>query len=817
MSIKIKLLPQFQKQAVDLLPELVAAGFDFLLEHQQAHYVALKDSHIVINSNQTGTGKTKASLLHLLRKEMQTPDSNTLMIAPTNELIRQHADDVDEFVQEHHLPHLVVRLDASVVTQLVQANKADNWRRGEALYYLLRNPRDPKIAPHLEKLAGHLNEKRPLVLVTNPDLFYYILQGLYRRLDLRNLMVSFIGTFQYVIVDEFHYYNPKQAAAFFYFVALSHQFQFFAENRRFSFLTATPEPEVDNFFRNLEALGIKTTWIPPQPVPPDHLEATMSTTEVQLEFVASDTHLSPIVEERVADIRASTASGRDVAIISRALIDISNCTRCFKPGEYATLTGAVSASLRKEAIKSPLILATPTVDIGYNFSRPGKNRQGLDDLYFVAQYPDEFWQRLGRAGRVVKKAEQSVASTAVCVVSSAIFEKLESLELDGLTLTRDQLKERLETAEAFPKRTYFWDYLANEGFFEIGFGLTNLRSTLTAQSQKIVEDVYQLLQKIYGAQKAPSWKTVQGRIARFQTLRTEVVAIEKGKPEYPPKVVREFAFDIRKRKQYATETEEASETATKDLPDSELNRLMTAIPKIRTLSLGYQKFVQEEHGALAGIFNFREAFSGVPALVYDKIRVFHSDQPVTQYDVLHILKNYEAFIYPGRAQFWAEVERDCPKQFFDHFKREDSAIYLRIDQIRPPKERLRLQFQLEVDDLNAFKKLDTDQIRAFQGIQLGLTVGEFGVRHNVPFAPQVIDLFANQCIPMLVLSDNTRGILYKKIEAAGYFTTELVVSEDHSLHTFQSKALIGTAAYFIARRAFGLRCALERHEGFYIC
>lgn len=815
MSIKIKLLPQFQKQAVDLLPELVAAGFDFLLEHQQAHFAAFTDSHIVINSNQTGTGKTKASLLHLLRKEMQTPDSNTLMIAPTNELIRQHADDVDEFVQEHHLPHLVVRLDASVVTELISANKADNWRRGEALYYLLRNPRDPKIAPHLEKVAGHLDEKRPMVLVTNPDLFYYILQGSYNRLDLRNLMVGFIGNFQYVIVDEFHYYNPKQAAAFFYFVALSHQFQFFAENRRFSFLTATPEPEVDNFFRNLEALGIKTSWILPQPVPSGHPPATMSTTEVQLEFVPSDNHLSPIVEERVNDIRAFVANGRDVAIISRALIDISNCTRCFKPGEYATLTGAVSASLRKEAIKSPLILATPTVDIGYNFSRPGKNRQGLDDLYFAAQYPDEFWQRLGRVGRVVKKAEQSVASSAVCVVNAAIFEKLESLELDGLMLTRDQLKERLETAEAFPKRTYFWDYLANEGFFEIGRGLENLRTTLTAQSQPVVEAVFQLLQKIYGAQKAPSWKTVQGRLMRFQTLQSEVDALRKGKPEYPPKLMREFAFDLRERKQYATETEDTSETATKELLDSELGKLAAMVRKVRPLSAGYQKFVQEEHGALAGIFNFREAFSGVPALVYDKIRVFHSDQPVTRYDVLHVLKNYEAFVYPGHAQFWAEVERDCPNQSFDQLKGEDSAIYLRIDKIRPPKERLRLQFQLEVEDFNAFKKLDTDQVRAFQGIQLGLTIGEFGIRHNVPLSPQVIDVFANQCVPMLVLSDTTRGILYKKIEAAGYYTIELVVSDDRLTDTFH--ALIGTAAYFIARRAFGLRCALERHEGFYIC
>jgi CRISPR-associated endonuclease/helicase Cas3 len=54
------------------------------LQHQVDTVAALEEHDLVINAFPTGTGKTKAALLRLL----DYPRSNTLLIAPVNELVR---------------------------------------------------------------------------------------------------------------------------------------------------------------------------------------------------------------------------------------------------------------------------------------------------------------------------------------------------------------------------------------------------------------------------------------------------------------------------------------------------------------------------------------------------------------------------------------------------------------------------------------------------------------------------------------------------------------------------------------------------------
>ena len=71
------------------------------LYHQQRTYDELKENDLVINTYNTGTGKTQASLLRLF--DLKDDNDNVLFIAPTNELIRQHADDICDFVKEHLL------------------------------------------------------------------------------------------------------------------------------------------------------------------------------------------------------------------------------------------------------------------------------------------------------------------------------------------------------------------------------------------------------------------------------------------------------------------------------------------------------------------------------------------------------------------------------------------------------------------------------------------------------------------------------------------------------------------------------------------
>src|SRR5260370_3098321 len=102
------------------------------LYHQWRTYQA-KDAHIVVNSYNTGTGKTKAALLRLLDldeayKQDRYTNANVLFIAPTNELLRHHEQDIEKFLHEDNdLSYVVLRLDAATIKRLGQQHLGEKF------------------------------------------------------------------------------------------------------------------------------------------------------------------------------------------------------------------------------------------------------------------------------------------------------------------------------------------------------------------------------------------------------------------------------------------------------------------------------------------------------------------------------------------------------------------------------------------------------------------------------------------------------------------------------------------------------------------
>src|SRR5260370_8411444 len=85
------------------------------LLHQWRTYCA--EQPLIVNTYNTGTGKTKAALLRLLKRardkgfhQLDSTEDNALLIAPTNELSAQHASDAQQFCNESNLPYRLVRL-----------------------------------------------------------------------------------------------------------------------------------------------------------------------------------------------------------------------------------------------------------------------------------------------------------------------------------------------------------------------------------------------------------------------------------------------------------------------------------------------------------------------------------------------------------------------------------------------------------------------------------------------------------------------------------------------------------------------------------
>jgi CRISPR-associated endonuclease/helicase Cas3 len=113
MAIKIHLLPQAEKLAPDNPWGLKPPP----LYHQQRTVEALHRHNLVVNTYNTGTGKTIASLLYLF--VLNGTGKNVLFIAPTNALLAQHAEDIQDFVEKNNLDFKAWQIGAADVRALL--------------------------------------------------------------------------------------------------------------------------------------------------------------------------------------------------------------------------------------------------------------------------------------------------------------------------------------------------------------------------------------------------------------------------------------------------------------------------------------------------------------------------------------------------------------------------------------------------------------------------------------------------------------------------------------------------------------------------
>jgi CRISPR-associated endonuclease/helicase Cas3 len=159
-----------------LPPNLVQAFMNKTLQHQVEVYQAAAENDIVLDLAPTGTGKTKAGLSVLWYNR----DRNAIYIAPTNALIEQQTEAAEKFVRDAGLPHLVKAASARHIKEWT-AERMEN-RPGEKIYNALREP-----ATIFPECGG----SRPLLLVTNPDIFYYAAFFQYNSKDRANIASRF--------------------------------------------------------------------------------------------------------------------------------------------------------------------------------------------------------------------------------------------------------------------------------------------------------------------------------------------------------------------------------------------------------------------------------------------------------------------------------------------------------------------------------------------------------------------------------------------------------------------------------------------------
>ncbi len=686
--IEFELAPHYEVSA-DLSAENYRRLADALgnppLYHQWRTYQA-KSADIIVNSYNTGTGKTKAALLRLLDldeeyKKSRYNNANVLFIAPTNELLRQHEKDVQDFIKDNGLSHIVLRLDAATIRKLGHQHLGEKFvRQGDRLHQMLQDPGSVLTDSDGYHIEGH----HPYVLVINPDIFYYALYGLGNPHDQKVLFRAFVDKFRYIVVDEFHYYNAKQLANFLFLLTLCREWGYFAKGRKVCLLTATPAVQVKNY---LDRLNLQIEYIEPGNEP-SGLSTTPALAPVLLHLYgadALDNGLVSLTSSEKSKVLDWLQNERHGAFISSALWRINSIYQEYggkNALKIGRLTGAEHTIWRERNKDAHLLMATPTVDIGYNFERSGKKRQSIDFLFFDARSSDEFIQRLGRSGRVLGKQECNIPSEVWAVVPDNLVTELSKFA--GTTVERSELNRLVN--EVLPQKNGIYTYISSGAIAEAFLPLYSVSKSLPTEQADKAEQLYKAILQVYDAKNALSFKKLIYNTRRYLKVKSQLLNLihEADAKSFIFGRASVIVRAMDEQPDVELDALEGIDEARAEQIENTLRKKGTA----RKAELKRQAEIEEYYIADAR-FNFRDNFQPPLALAHDP-QGFLATAEYTTYSALHIAQNYVADWFNADLQYakWIEKVGEVDKQ-----------IKLCCEIRKPCEQRLNIYFMLKRSDL----------------------------------------------------------------------------------------------------------------------
>ncbi len=714
-SLKIKLEPRGITTCPnpDLPPVLAAAFEQGMLQHQVDLYKAAEENDIVLDTAPTGTGKTKAGLniIHL------NSDRNAIYIAPTNALIEQQTEAAEKFVEMVGLSHVVKAASAQRVREW--PSDRVGTRPGEKIYNVLREP-----ATIFPECGGN----RPLLLVTNPDIFYYAASFQYGKSDRSNIASEFYSGFSTIIFDEFHLYDAKQLVSLLFYLTLSKVFGYFDQNRKIVLLTATPEPACEAALGVLKNAGVKVKSIDGQGS--EHPEIP-SQTAVDLE-IRKHLEKESLIKEITAEVidRLKNQPDKYGAVILDSKDTLNRVSGQLERQGYEQFRGRITGDTPKDqrhiAAQKQVILATSTVDVGFNFERDiSPDRQNLDWLIFSSRDRFSFWQRIGRVGRVLGKSQTGMASEAIAYLPEKAWEEdIETLDTLG---GRAALQSALENLDCM-KKPFLDIYWRSEAFLEIARPLLELESALQNLEQAhLIEDLYQTLQKLFNGRR--TWKSCKYRmrlIAFAEDLSKQpMTPTREGQwsfttvlfngPDYIRRSFIEQFMDIHYPEALAAL--KSGELRIQEI-EASLKEDGDFAEELRAFSVFWKT-------VWSPIFRFRDGLLSNLA-VHDPKKFLLDEIGEINLDPFHLLRFYE-FVSDGD----------------------------RIEVTERAKETFQLSFRLAVDDLNRFEATKLGKLWAFDNMSIRRSVGETARPTKLPAALE--KAFQESMIPGVVIKEHRKN------------------------------------------------------------
>ena len=384
----------------------------------------------------TGSGKTLGAYAHSILT------GEPMMGAyPTNELLADQERALKpEF--ERTRSNEVVRVDSKELDRL--QSDYDLTRHSETLEVILRH--------------------QP-VLLTNPDILFYVGFGLYPSLPaLRERLWTLMGLYRLFVFDEFHLYNIKQQADVAFIVGALHAINP-NRGRVFIFASATPDLEMVSLLRDKLQLRVKVVEAQPSVAP----TARTIAHPLHLSFMPADLNhwqgLAALDENwgAIESLRQQHSAGRWVTIfdsVAAAIMAAQRFRARFGNEVVGEVHGLSSETARKQALAKQVTVGTSTIEVGVDF----KGEFEKDFLLFEARTSSQFLQRIGRLARHAKTS--TIPNHAIAFVPEYVCNYVRE-KLDGTThVSREQIRDLIEETYRHPES--FHRFLKKHAAVEMG-------------------------------------------------------------------------------------------------------------------------------------------------------------------------------------------------------------------------------------------------------------------------------------------------------------------------------------------------------------
>jgi len=522
--MQIRTLPVYSKLA-DEVPDALRVKLPTgwrLSKHQVATYQALTavdGAEVIFNIAMTGDGKSLAGQLPSLVQGWRLP---LFGMYPTNELIRDQLRQAEKTWSFWQQPAMQLALDSSALDRLMESD--DFGQRGEALLSMLRNHD---------------------VVLTNPDIFHYIMQMYYRRTGQKGdapdkVFEPLIHKFQQFTFDEFHIFETPQVVsvinALLLILETTRGYQ-----RRFLFQSATPNELMLDY---LQRAGVKVAVVQgsymhtSQPPDPACWRQILQSAAIYFEEVGVEQWIEEHLEDTLIPFFRDRRPAAKGAIIVNSVAQAKRLTQrlqaALRPYELIVEenTGLTGRNRRADSYQADLLVGTSTIDVGVDFQ--------INFLLFESRDAGSFLQRLGRLGRHqgYERAGKSISFEGVFQahallppwIIARLFEATSgtaALLRDGGEYDRQQLAQAITAA--FPPLADFRGYAKAWGGLQAARVVSALRNpTIRDNYAETAQNLTTRYETTFDLKLSAYYGRFKGLKEEQRPLLEEVIAFRGG-------------------------------------------------------------------------------------------------------------------------------------------------------------------------------------------------------------------------------------------------------------------------------------------------